>query len=238
MKELPAKACFLWSLAETVPACLLRCAKLVYFFIDASVLVFLTRMAWYRRGRVWYSAFYWYIVFSQLGFVHKKHWTQVKNFCKSICSLFSLFPTIDCIFHVYVCIHLWVGREGEQCLSCRNGQSITWQLPLLLILKYVMDGVYYSNLVVAERLLKGKSASFRKNIYAVLGQVLNQQVLPHHQDDPDLLFPSSKTSLNPCNPESNFQWSKRGHWMYPVCWHASMLSLVLQMVIASLNFSF
>lgn len=56
----------------------------------------------------------------------------------------------------------FVGREraGEQCL--RNGQSITWQLPLLLILKYVMDGVYYSNLVVAERFLKGKSAFFRK----------------------------------------------------------------------------
>lgn len=63
------------------------------------------------------------------------------------------------------------------------------------------------------RFLKEKSAFFAEKIYAVLGQVLNKQVLPHHQEDPDLLFPSSKTSLNPFKPQSNFQWSQQGRRM-------------------------
>lgn len=43
----------------------------------------------------------------------------VQNFF--ICSLFDVFPTIDYIFLFYIYIHLWVGREGEECSSCTNG---------------------------------------------------------------------------------------------------------------------
>lgn len=153
MKELPAKACFLWSLAQIVPACLFRCTKLVYFFINASILLFLARMAWYRRGRVWYSVFDWYVIFRQLWFVCKRNLWKCFTWVECIWSPFDLFPTTDCVFHIYmyVCIHLWVGREGEDGLSCWNDQSIIQQPLLLLILKYVMGGVGYSNHVVAER---------------------------------------------------------------------------------------
>jgi len=65
-----------------------------------------------------------------------------------------------------------------------------------------------------DRFLKEKkSALFRKKVYVVLGQVLNKQVLLHHQEDPHHLFPFSKASLNLFNPQSNFQWSKQGHGM-------------------------
>lgn len=45
---------------------------------------------------------------------------QVQNFF--VCLLFDVFSTIDYIFHFYVHIHSqMVGREVEDCSSCRNG---------------------------------------------------------------------------------------------------------------------
>lgn len=72
-----------------------------------------------------------------------------------------MFSTIDYIFHFYGYIHLCIGREGEECSSCRNGWRIVCPVLLLLILKYIMDEVY-STLWPKDRFLKEKSTVFRK----------------------------------------------------------------------------
>lgn len=109
-------------------------------------------------------------------------------------------------------MYLWAESEGEEWVSSGNGHNILCQLTLLLIL--MRYGWEY--IIINLSWQKDRCAFFRKRESAVLSQVLNKQVLPNHQDDLDLSFPSSKLSLNPFNPQFDFQQSKWGHWIQRV----------------------
>lgn len=116
MKELPAKACFLWLLAQTIPGCLFRCTKnwtilkhrCFYFSIFGQ-----NCLLQEKSMVVCFSLLH---CFWAAGVCVQER--PVQNFF--ICILFHVFPTIDYIFHFYVYIHLWLGREGGECLSCRS----------------------------------------------------------------------------------------------------------------------